>query len=240
MQNRSTARTCFIAPRTIFNICNNYNRKESEKECDYIYIFLTQSVCCTLSHNIIHQKYVSLKKQQEKNAYPPWWQKQDLNISPGVISKMANSSPEVLQTVFHDRGSSSTCPESSTFPEFAAERRVLSLLSCPVLPVSHEPLAREKWRLATPPTSSRDPIKHKLPSIHNAAPERRNGSIFLSWGPEAGGFVLKFRPIRHLFSRGFTLRGAPGTHSRCLNCRSSGEGKHLLKVYRSKKQREEF
>ena len=115
---------------------------------------------------------------------------------------MANSSPAVLQTVFHSQGSSSTCPESSTFPEFAAERRVRSLLSHSVLPVSHEPLAPEKWRLATPPTSSGDPIKHKLPSIHITAPERGNGSIFLGWGPEAGGFVLKFRPIRRLFRRG--------------------------------------
>ena len=192
----------------------------------YICIFLTESLRCILSHNIIHQKYVSLKKQQEKkiNAYPPWWQKQDLNISPGVISKMANSSPAILQTVFHNQGSSSTCPESSTFPEFAAERRVQSLLSHSVLPVSHELLAPEKWRLATPPASSRDPIKHKLPSIHITAPERGNGSIFLGWGPEAGGFVLKFRPIRRLFRRGFALWEAPGTHSRCLSCRSSGEG----------------
>lgn len=72
----------------------------------------------------------------------------------------------------------------STFPEFAAERRVRSLLSRCVLPVSHELLAPEKWRPATPPPSSRDPIKHKLPSIHNAAPERRNDSFRLgtrSW-----------------------------------------------------------
>ena len=190
----------------------------------YVYICLTESLCCILSHNIIHQKYVNFKKNnRKKKCLSSVVIETGPNISPGVISKMANNSLAIVQTVFHNQGSSSACLESSTFPEFAAGRRVQSLLSHSVLPVSHEPRAPEKWRLATPPTSSRDPIKHKLPSIHITAPERGNGSIFLGWAPEAGCFVLKFRPIRRLFRGGFALWEAPGTHNRCLNCQSGGE-----------------
>lgn len=57
------------------------------------------------------------------NTYPPWYQEQDLNSRPRVISEIACLSLGVLQAGFHSQGHSLTHPESSTFPEFAAERR---------------------------------------------------------------------------------------------------------------------